>query len=129
MKSTGRTIDARAVAYGAAAYVIGYFSLAIVTTVIVNRGGFATSVWPAIEICTSLMPVPAGYVGARKARSHRILSGTVAGALGASATLMLFAVLTSSFPAPYIVSLIAGAGLMAALGAVIGNHIASKHAG
>jgi len=121
-------VSLRAISYGLAAFFGAYALMTLVANVMVDAGVYGDGSG-LIQVMGYLVPVVAGYVAARKAAHWRIVHGLVGGSIGiVPMQLTPMLVDPDHTPDGMLVILICFA-VLAALGAVFGDHVAKKRAG
>lgn len=123
----GRGVDWKALGYGVAAFVVGYVLLTMWSSVMMTAGG-GRSGWVVVQIMGYLMPVVAGFVAARKASRWRIAHGIAGGAIGVVPMTLLPMLLTPEASPKGIFIILVSYAVLAALGAIFGNHVGRKAA-
>ena len=122
-------MDWKALGYGLATFLTGWALMAIVASAVATTGTNATG-YTAFQVMGYLVPVVAGYVAAMISTRRRLVHGVVGGAIGVVPVIffpMLFADLTYSTYGVLVVVICYT--VLAALGAVFGDHVAKRRAG
>jgi|GEM_PF-3220424 len=118
----------KALGYGLATFFGAYALMTLVANVMVDAGVYASGS-ALIQIMGYLVPVVAGYVAASKAARWRIVHGIVGGSIGIVPMQLTPMLVDPDYtPNGMLVILICFA-VLAALGAVFGNHAARRRAG
>jgi hypothetical protein len=117
----------KALGYGLAAFFAAYVFMAFVGSVLVDFGVDAAGIM--INVLGYLVPVVAGYVGAIKAPRWRIAHGIVGGSIGVVPVTLAPMLLDPAYKPSGIPVILLWCAVLAALGAVFGDHVAKKRAG
>lgn len=121
-------MDWRALGYGVAAFFAGHAVMAIAVSVMATVGMYASG-GALMQVMSYLVPVVAGFVAARKATRRRVLVGIVGGAIGVVPIVLLPMLVMPDYSANGMLVIVASYALLAALGAVFGDHLGRKAAG
>lgn len=121
-------MDWKALGYGVAAFFAGYALMTIAATAIATAGMYR-SAGVAIQVMGYLVPVMAGFVAAKKAKRQRIVHGVVGGVIGVVPIVLLPMLVLPDYSPEGMLVIVSSCAVLAALGAVFGNHVGRKSIG
>ena len=123
-----RSIDFKALGLGVATVAGGYLALAVPATIAANLSDptLSPALFALAKLGVLVVPAVAGYVAAYRARSRRIIHGTVGGLLGVTLLVCAVAYLLPSYPSRDIPQVIVASAVLASLGAIFGKRQRDK---
>ncbi|HZX79213.1 hypothetical protein [Lysobacter sp.] len=120
-------MDWNALGYGVA-FFAGYALMTIAATAIASAGMYRSG-GVAIQVMGYLVPVVAAFAAARKATRRRIVHGIAGGAIGVVPIVLLPTLVLPDYSPSGMLVIFIGYAVLAALGAVFGNHVGRKIVG
>lgn len=121
-------MDWKALGYGVATFFAGHAVMTIAVTVMLTVGMFASG-GALAQVMGYLVPVIAGFVAARKATRRRVVVGIVGGAIGVVPMVLLPVLVMPDYSPNGMFVIVVSYAVLAALGAVFGDHSGRKAAG
>jgi len=120
-------MNLKALGYGLVAFVAAYAFMAFVGSLLVQFGVDAVGI--VINVLGYSVPVVAGYVAASKAPQWRIAHGIVGGSIGIVPVTLAPMLLDPAYKPSGMPVILLWFAVFAALGAVLGDHVAKKRTG
>ncbi|MET3929806.1 drug/metabolite transporter (DMT)-like permease [Lysobacter sp. OAE881] len=117
----------KSLGYGIAAFLAAYALMAFFANALVEAGVYASG-GVVIQIMGYLVPVFAGYVAASKAPRWRIAHGIVGGSIGIMLAMLAPMLIDPEYTPSGTLVILVWFAVLAALGAVFGDHVAKKRA-
>lgn len=120
-------LDLKAISYGVVTFIVTYLCLGGVGVFASHSSGNAQAAsWALIQILGIAIPVGAGFVSAYFARDRRVLHGIIGGSIGVLPFAGIAAAFIPFYPAVSILVVLVIYAVVAALGAIIGNHMRAR---
>jgi hypothetical protein len=113
-------IELRAVLLGAASLLAGYVFWALGASALATAFGMSVpaGAWFVLSLCGAIGPIAAGYVGARIARSRKLLHGAIAALVGTTLILGALKVFAGVLDIYGVMAALLAAAVLSLVGAI-----------